>query len=150
MKLVERWRTSTRTAWGKVGTALLFPAMFFLLLEWQERDYASNGEMVQGVVLDKGVSRGGRVSYQFSTHDGEAFEGSSKALPETWDKLQTGAAVTVEYKRDFPRTSRIAGQTTGSGFWWKAAVVLGAAGVTLIVIGASKAVSKAGSDAESR
>jgi hypothetical protein len=149
MKLVEQWRTSTRTGWGKVGTVLLFPAMFFLLLEWQERDYAADGETVQGVVLDKGVSRGGRVSYRFSTHSGESFDGGSKALPETWDKLQTGAAVTVEYKRDFPRTSRIAGQTAGLGFWWKASVLLGAVGVTLIVIGTRKAVSTAGSDTAS-
>jgi hypothetical protein len=142
LNLVQQWRTSTRTGWGKVGTAVLFPAAFFLLLEWQERDYAVDAETVQGEVLEKGASRGGRITYRFSTLDGESFEGGSNALPATWDELQPGSRVTVEYKRDAPGTSRIAGQTTGAGFWWKAAALLGAAGLVLIVIGARKGVSR--------
>jgi hypothetical protein len=140
MTLMERWRASRQTGWGKAGTVLLFPAIFFLLLEWQERDYAADGETVQGIALKKELNN--RVSYSFSMHGGEQLEGSATVLPDTWAQLQPGTPVTVEYKRDSPRTNRVAGQTKGVGFWWKAAALLGAAGVILITIGAGKAASR--------
>lgn len=144
-----KWREGLRTGPGAVAKIVLALAVFFLLLEWQERDYLEDGARVQGVVLEKGTSirsggAGGSrpdrwVTYRFSTPDGRQFEGSSsEVLPATWRELALGGPITIEYKRDFPDTNRVAGQVAGAGFWWKAAVVLAAIAAALILVGARR------------
>lgn len=125
---------------------LLVLAFVCLLLEWQERDYAARGEIAEAVVTGKdirvrsrtsgtGTRRDYFISYRFSTPEGEVFEGSSDVSPAIWDETREGASVTVEYKRDFPGTNRIAGQVAGAGFWWKASALLALLGVASFVIG---------------
>ncbi|MGH8494862.1 MAG: DUF3592 domain-containing protein [Gammaproteobacteria bacterium] len=133
-----------------IGRILLFLAFFFLLLEWQERDYSARGEIVEAVVTQKVVQRRARTSgtgrrtdhvifYRFSTPEGETFEGRSDVLLETWNRTREGGPVTVEYKRDFPGTNRIVGQVAGAGFWWKAAAVLAMLGLAALILDRRKA-----------
>jgi hypothetical protein len=143
-----------RVNWKLIGWVLLFFAFFFLLLEWQERDYAARGEIAEAVVTAKDIrirqssTGSGRrrehvISYRFSTPDGEVFEGHSDVLLETWNQTREGGPVTVEYKRDFPGTNRIAGQVAGAGFWWKAAAVLAMLGIASIIVGRRAAIAAA-------
>ena len=135
-----------RVGWKSVGGVLLFLAFFFLLLEWQERDYAERGAIAEAVVIGKdtrvrrrttgtGTSRDHVLIYRFQTPEGEVFEGRSDVPLTTWNQAQEGAPVTVEYKRDFPATNRIAGQVAGAGFWWKASALLALLGIASVVIG---------------
>lgn len=144
-----RWRAS----WKSVGGILLFLAFFFLLLEWQERDYAARGAIAEGVVIGKdtrarprstgtGTSRDHFLVYRFQTPEGEVFEGRSDVSLATWNETGVGASVTVEYKRDFPATNRIAGQVAGAGFWWKASALLALLGIASFITGRRREAAK--------
>ncbi len=138
--------TRRHVGWKQAGGLLLFLAFFFLLLEWQERDYAARGEIAEAVVIGKhtrvrprttgtGTSREHVLVYRFQAPEGEMFEGRSDVSLAIWNETREGASITVEYKRDFPATNRIAGQVAGTGFWWKASALLALLGIASFVIG---------------
>jgi hypothetical protein len=144
-----------RVDWKRVGRILFFLAFFFLLLEWQERDYAARGDVVEGVVTEKAVEHRPRktgtgtyrhevVFYRFTTPEGGTFEGRSDVLPGTWNRLTEGGPVAVEYKRDFPGTSRVVGQVAGAGFWWQGAILLAMLGLAALAYDRRKRAPAAG------
>lgn len=153
--------TRRRVGWKSVGGVLLFLAFFFLLLEWQERDYAARGAIAEAVVIGKdtrvrprttgtGTSRDHVLIYRFQTPEGEVFEGRSDVPLTTWNQAQKGAPVAVEYKRDFPATNRIAGQVAGAGFWWKASALLALLGIASFVIGRRREAAIAAAPPQAR
>lgn len=85
---------------------------FFLSVEgWR---YQIGGIRTTGVVERMGNSRGQGanwfVFYRFSTRDGQSIKGRSDVLLGTYQTLETGGPVPVEYLESSPDTNRVPDQ----------------------------------------
>lgn len=119
-----------------------------LRVSCQEGSYEATGQRVHGVVLEKTVVTDasppegeGRapatrhyVSYRFTTREGQTLEGTSEVLSQTWEALEQGGPVVVEYLPSSPDTHRIGEQPAGSATWGIVALVVLLASTVLFYI----------------
>ncbi len=120
--------------WLLAGVAMLVFGVVFAL---REQEFASNGAVATGIVLEKRFipadsdsSTEYRVSYRFTSVDGQVVEGSDAVSVETWEALTERGPVVVRYLQGQPATNRL---TLGSDLF--GAVIFLVAGVILTGIG---------------
>ncbi len=152
----EQQATATQSSSRQLAKGSLLPflrwgflifGLIFFRLSCEEDYYEKGGARVQGIVLQKihspgtgsTAGRGGSsskhyVSYRFTTKEGRTIEGRYDVLPGTWQKLNEGDSVTVEYLPDAPDTNRIPEQRARSLTWTIMALVLLVASAVLFII----------------
>jgi hypothetical protein len=108
-----------------VGSALLFAGY----REWEmQKRFEVNGVTAEGTVLTREIVRARRssgegsstryrVTYRFDLRSGETLEHSDDVDVHTWEALEEHGPVTVEYLRDEPGVSRVAGETNPKEAW---------------------------------
>ena len=126
-------RTAQKTTLTTVGAIFIFLSLAFAALAFEERQYATQGVIVQGTAI--GVTGKGKWAYKFITRDGRDLEGASEVLHGTSSKLLTGGPVEVQYLRDSPETSRIPGQRAKYSVWRNMTLVAFITGLVLLLIG---------------
>jgi hypothetical protein len=130
-----------RSFWLLFGGIWLFAGVFMLLFAvvfaFREQDFAANGVVTTGIVLEKRIvpadsdsSTQYRVSYRFTTEDGRVVEGSDGVDVGVWEALTERGPIDVRYLRGDPVTNRL---STGSDFlgaviFFLAAVIFGGIG----------------------
>lgn len=131
---------------------LLILGLILLRVSCQEGSYETAGQRAHGVVLRKTVFTDanppegeGRapatrhyVSYRFTTREGQTLEGTSEVLSQTWEALDEGSPVVVEYLPSSPDTHRLVEQQPGSATWGIVALVLLIASTALFYVGSRK------------
>ena len=102
-----------------VGCVLLFGGY----REWEmQQRFDANGVTAEGTVLAREIVRRRksagerrstryRVTYRFGARSGETLEHSDDVDVHTWEALEEQGPVTVEYLRDEPAVSRVAGES---------------------------------------
>src|SRR2546428_2574839 len=123
------------------GGVLLFIGAIFLLIAGsdlaQKQRFQKEAQRVQGVILAKDILKASknrttqyRLRYRFTPLQGQQAAGSDSVDVETWETLQPGNPIEVEYLPADPSRNRIARKAD------LAASAIGAAiGVTITVIG---------------
>lgn len=108
----------TDNFWAFFGSIWLIVGLPFLLIAGylivQERQLASAGRVVEGVVLAKHITRSKdtvtrSVTYRFEAADGRRIEGDSDVPESLWRSLTERGPVQVLYLPDRPSANRIAG-----------------------------------------
>ena len=140
-------RREINSLWPFIRWGFLIFGLIFFRLSCEEDYYEKGGARVQGIVLQKTYSQGTRsiggrggspskhsVSYRFTTKEGRTIEGRYDVLPGTWQELQKGEPVTVEYLPDAPDTNRIPEQRARSLTWTLMALVPLVASAVLFII----------------
>ncbi|MGH7770066.1 MAG: hypothetical protein ACREQP_21660 [Candidatus Binatia bacterium] len=144
----ESGRSGVRSLWPFLRWGFLLFGLVFLRLSCEEGYFEKGGVAAQGIVLKKtytpGTSSVGgsgtgspsrhTVSYRFTTKDGRTVEGRYDVLPGTWQSLQDGGPVVIEYLSEAPGTNRIPDQRARSGTWRIMALVLLVASAVLFII----------------
>ncbi len=118
-----------------VGIAL---ALTVVNNAWEQRQYAAEGQVGEGTVLDKRKERQNRrthhlISYRFTTADGLVGEGEGEVLSVAWDTLGPGSPVRVEYVAGSPRINRP--HEGPRDEWWVQLIFFGA-GTLFAAVGA--------------
>jgi len=113
-----------RSPWVLIGVLFLSVGSLLFLIGGanliQERRFRTEGQVIQGVVLDKQYVNYGRrntpydVRYRFTAPDGRAIEGTCEVKLETLQALDKGGPVKVEYLSGVLGSSRIAGEDPGT------------------------------------
>ena len=96
---------------------------------WEERQYEAQGRVADGTVLDKQkqhLKKSVRylISYRFTTADGRVIEGEGEVLSLTWETLDPGSPIRVEYAAGSPRINRPHDGPRNE--WWERLVFAGA------------------------
>lgn len=142
----RRRRPTLLAAWSSFGLVfgavwLLVGIPFFVIgvgTAWKERRYATEGVVVEGIVLSKDLrrsrndSRTYAVRYRFITRDGQEVEGRTTIGLAAWERLVERGPVPVVYLPGQPTGSRIPGESQ-----WLLPVVFLFLGVSLTLIGGS-------------
>lgn len=114
-----------RSFWLLFGGIWLFAGVFMLVFAvvfaLREQEFASNGVVTTGIVLEKRIvpadsdsSTEYRVGYRFTTADGRVVEGSDSLSVDDWEGLVERGPIEIRYLRDRPESSRL---TLGSDFF---------------------------------
>jgi hypothetical protein len=118
-----------------VSYILFVLAAFFVALSLEGCRYEVSGLRATGVVLHKEARPRARdknhVRYRFQAGGGQAIEGRSDVLPQTFADLREGGPVEIEYIRDSPGTNRVAGERARSSVFGAMAVGAIASGLVL-------------------
>lgn len=143
----EKRSARSRSSWLFLRWLFLVFGLIFLRLGCEAGYYEAGGARVQGVVLEKIYSPGTRatgagrgspsryyVRYRFTTTEGRTLEDRADVLPGTWQKLNKGGPVEVEYLANSPDTNRIPGQRARAGVWAIMALALLGASVVLFIL----------------
>jgi hypothetical protein len=88
----------------------------------QEQQYASEGRVVDGLVISKAIKHATRsgsresrteyaVTYRFMAGGGR-YEGEQNVSSDDWDRLREMEPVKIQYVASDPSTNRIAGETS--------------------------------------
>lgn len=113
------FRLARRSFWLLFGGIWLFVGLFFLafalVFAFNEFEYARSGVTTTGMVLTKDIvparsnsSTEYRVSYRFTTGQGEVVEGSDAVEIATWERLQERGPIEVRYLPGRPSTNGLA------------------------------------------
>lgn len=123
----------------KVSAGFLFGVVFALVgigvvtygvnSAWEERQYKAQGRVADGTVLDKQkqhLKKSVRhlISYRFTIADGRVIEGEGEVLSLTWETLDPGSPIRVEYAAGSPRINRPHDGPRNE--WWERLVFVGA------------------------
>ncbi len=130
----------------KLSPQVLFGMVFALIgiglvtysvnTAWEQRLYQAEGRIADGTVLDKRKQHRHRhlVSYRFKTAAGRILEGEGEVLSHTWESLDPGSLIRVEYAAGSPRVNRAHDGRRKEGWWeW---IILAAAGMLFAAVGA--------------
>jgi hypothetical protein len=112
-------RLARRSFWLLFGGIWLFVGLVFLafsvVFAFHEFEYATSGVTTTGVVLTRDIEPAGsnsstqyRVSYRFTTVQGEVVEGSDAVSVATWERLQERGPIEVRYLPGRPSSNRLA------------------------------------------
>ncbi len=112
------FRLARRSFWLLFGGIWLFVGLvllaFSLVFAVNELEYASSGVTTTGIVLAKDIvpassssSTEYRVTYRFTTGQGEVVEGSDAVEIATWEDLQERGPIVVRYLASSPSSNRL-------------------------------------------
>jgi hypothetical protein len=105
---------------------------------WEQRRYEAQGRVADGTVLDKREQRLQKsvrhlISYRFATADGRVMEDEGEVLSLTWETLDPGSPIRVEYAAGSPRINRPHDGPRNE--WWERLVFVGI-GMLFAAVGA--------------
>jgi len=127
--------------WFVVGAPFLVLGLYFSVDAFLQREeFKREGQVTQGIVLTKQISRSQRdtrkstnywVGYRFTAADGRVVRSEAQVSRDLWDRLVEREPVQVTYLPSRPRTNWIEGQ----GPNWMLPLVFALLGVVLASIG---------------
>jgi hypothetical protein len=111
--------------WVRFGSIWFFVGLPFLIIGiytgtqvmTQQERFQKEGQSTQGMVLTKAMKGGEkssdtsyRITFRFSTADGQVVNGSASVSPEIWDRLEERGPVQVTYLPYKPQSNWVKGK----------------------------------------